>query len=317
VEAGAFPLVVRDYIGRQSLALLSALALDAAFGEPPSAAHPVVWMGRALDWLERLAPGPERTTARLGFGASAALGLPVLWGSLGFLVERSGPWWLLATALKTTLAGRALLEAGARVEAALANGRQEEARAALGWLVSRPTGTLNGSSIAAAAIESLAENFVDSWLAPLLAYTVGGLPAAFAYRAANTADAMWGYRSARYEHLGKVAARLDDALNWVPARMGALTLALSSGRPHALAIWRTDAHRTASPNAGQTMAVAAGALGVRLEKVDHYVLNETGALPTAADVARARRLVRTAMAVSAAAALALRWMLERAGGDGR
>ena len=98
------------------------------------------------------------------------------------------------------------------------------ARLALGALVSRPTAELDSGLAAAAAIESLAENVVDSWLAPLLAYALGGLPLAYAYRAANTADAMWGYRGTPYEHLGKVAARLDDALNWLPARFASVLI---------------------------------------------------------------------------------------------
>jgi adenosylcobinamide-phosphate synthase len=91
--------------------------------------------------------------------------------------------------------------------------------------VSRRTDDLDSGLIASAAIESLAENYVDSWLAPLAAYSLFGLGGALAYRAANTADAMWGYRSAEYEWLGKGAARLDDVLNWLPARLGGLLLA--------------------------------------------------------------------------------------------
>ena len=85
--------------------------------------------------------------------------------------------------------------------------------------------------MSSAAIESLAENFVDSWLAPLCAYSLFGLPGAYAYRAANTADAMWGYRAPRYEWLGKGVARLDDLLNWLPARVGALLLCIAGPRP--------------------------------------------------------------------------------------
>ena len=181
---------------------------------------------------------------------------------------------------------------------------------ARGWrsarLVSRPTAELDSGLAAAAAIESLAENVVDSWLAPLLAYALGGLPLAYAYRAANTADAMWGYRGTPYEHLGKVAARLDDALNWLPARCASVLICGVSGAPRRAAhAWRRDASRTASPNAGQSMAAAAGALDVRLEKVGHYILNADGRAPTAADVGAARRLVRRAMLGAACVTLAL------------
>ena len=139
------------------------------------------------------------------------------------------------------------------------SGRVEEARRDLRWLVSGPTADLKHAGlVAAAAIESLAENFVDAWVAPLLAYALFGLGGAYAYRAANTADAMWGYRGSRYEWLGKATARLDDLLNWVPARVGALVmLGVGPRRAAAVEVWRRDARLTASPNAGQPMAVAA------------------------------------------------------------
>jgi adenosylcobinamide-phosphate synthase len=179
------------------------------------------------------------------------------------------------------------------------------ARHALMALVSRPTADLSPSLVAAAAIESLAENLVDSWVAPLLAYALFGLPGAYAYRAANTADAMWGYRTPGYEHLGKVAARLDDALSFVPARLGALLLAVVGPNPReALAVWRRDAHRTPSPNAGPPMSAIAGQLNVRLEKPGTYVLNATAPEPTPADVAAARALVARAMLLAGLLALA-------------
>jgi adenosylcobinamide-phosphate synthase len=200
-----------------------------------------------------------------------------------------------------------LLEAARRVEEDLGIGDVDTARVNLRWLVSRRADHLESGLIASAAIESLAENYVDSWLAPLAAYSVFGLGGALAYRAANTADAMWGYRSAEYEWLGKGAARLDDVLNWLPARLAGLLLVIAGPRPRAaLAIWRRDAGLTASPNAGQSMATVAGHLGVRLEKSDHYVLHAAGRTPTAYDVGVARRLVRRAMLLAAALCLVLR-----------
>jgi adenosylcobinamide-phosphate synthase len=165
---------------------------------------------------------------------------------------------------------------------------------------------LSPSLVAAAAIESLAENLVDSWVAPLLAYASFGLTGAYIYRAVNTADAMWGYRTERYEQLGKTAARLDDLLAFVPARLGALLLVLAGGRGRdSLRVWRHDACRTPSPNAGQPMAAAAGQLHVRLEKPGHYVLNAAAPAPSVADVAAARALVARAMLLAALLALAL------------
>jgi adenosylcobinamide-phosphate synthase len=275
-------------------------------GEPPAPFHPVVWMGRLLDWLEARAPRHEVT--RLLYGTFVALAVPLGWAWLARMVERFTPWPLHALALKPAFAGRALLDAGRRVEAALDGSQLAPARDELRSLVSRPTASLDAPLVAAAAIESLAENLVDSWLAPLLAYSGFGLSGAYAYRAVNTADAMWGYRTPRYERLGKTAARLDDVLNFVPARLGALMLCCVAGRrwQAALQTWRTDGGLTSSPNAGQTMACAAGALGVRLEKSEQYVLNAAAPLPGTESIARARTLVARAMWLAAGLAMLIR-----------
>lgn len=286
------------------------MALDALWDEPPARLHPVAWMGRSLSALEARAPAGD--AARLAYGTGVALGLPLAWAGLGWLLERLVPWPVQALALKPAFAGRALLDAAGRVEAELRADRLEAAREGLRWLVSRPTADLEAGLVAAAAIESLAENFVDSWVAPLAAYGLFGLAGAYAYRAANTADAMWGYHAPAYEWLGKSAARLDDLLNWLPARGGAVLLLLAGRRRlAALVAWRHDAGRTASPNAGQPMAVAAGELGVRLEKRGHYVLNGAGPPPTVRELAAARRLVRRAMLLAAGGALLLRGVRRR------
>lgn len=278
--------------------------MDVLVGEPPASLHPVVWMGRVLDWLELRAPHGE--PARLAYGACVALGLPLAWGSLAWLVERWAPWPIQGVALKASFAGRALLDAARRVEDELRVERLDSARADLRSLVSRPTDSLDASLVTAAAIESLAENFVDSWLAPLLAYSVLGLGGAYAYRAANTADAMWGYHTLAYEWLGKPIARLDDVLNWLPARIGALLLVVAGPRRRAaLDAWRRDAHLTASPNAGQSMAAAAGQLNVRLEKTGQYVLHAAAAPPTVHQLAAARKLIARAMLLAAIGCMAL------------
>jgi adenosylcobinamide-phosphate synthase len=205
-------------------------------------------------------------------------------------------------ALKPVLSLRALAEAASRVEQALEAGELEPARQALRSLVSRPTGGLTAPLVASAAIESLAENLPDSLLAPVLYYLIGGLPAAYAYRTANTLDAMIGYRDPHYEYLGKAAARLDDLLNLAPARLGALALALAAGGTagQAVGTTRRERSRTASPNAGWPMSAAAGALGVRLEKPNHYRLGDGFADPTAADVRRAVQLVQRAAGIGVA-----------------
>src|SRR3984893_8531942 len=146
-------------------------------------------------------------------------------------------------------------------------------------LVSRRTDDLDAGATAGAAVESLAENLTDSWVAPLCFYLAAGLPGAWLYRAVNTADAMIGYREGLLEQLGGASARLDDMLNWIPARLGALALCLGAwlGHESGKRAWRTmrrDGGLTASPNAGRTMAAMAGALGVTLEKRGHYRLGD-------------------------------------------
>jgi adenosylcobinamide-phosphate synthase len=224
---------------------------------------------------------------------------------LACAVARLVPRHLFAQGLaaSTLLAYRGLDDAVAAVQAALTHGDLAEARRLLGWhLVSRPTADLRADEVAAAAIESLAENLSDSVLAPLLAYLVGGLPGMAAYRLVNTADAMWGYRSPRYEELGKAAARLDDLLNLLPSRLTALLLTLSAGlaggnAANALHIALRDHGRTTSPNAGWPMAAMAGALDTTLSKRDHYTLGDGARTPDAALIAEARRIARGALLI--------------------
>src|SRR6185436_6409500 len=174
------------------------------------------------------------------------------------------------------------------------------ARATLAWhLVSRPTMDLGEGEVAAATVESVAENLTDSIVAPAFLYLAFGLPGAMVYRAINTADAMIGYRDGALEYFGKVAARLDDVLNFVPARLGGLACVLAAGPGRATEAWRIlrrDRLQTASPNAGWPMAAMAGALGVVLEKPDTYRLGD-GAWPARADIARAVRLFARAAAI--------------------
>jgi adenosylcobinamide-phosphate synthase len=220
------------------------------------------------------------------------------------LIDRHAPVLSLpvrAVVLKTTFAVRALDDAALGVATPLAAGDLPAARTQLRALVSRETASLGGGHVAAAAVESIAENLADSFVAPLIWFALLGVPGAVAYRFANTCDAMLGYRG-RYEHLGKVAARLDDLLSWLPARLtaaalvGACALTRTNPRGAWQMMWRHHA-RTASPNAGWPMSAAAGALGVRLEKLGHYTLG-SGRLPDAATIHAAIALMRAAAALA-------------------
>ncbi len=292
---------------RRCAVLVTALVFDMALGEPPAHLHPVVWLGRVASTVHRLAPKGHAAVEFAGSAILSAvsvgiaiLGSLVLQRVLAPLSCASRPLAFAAEAyaLKTTLALRALLEAGETVQKALEHNDLPNARAALRSLVSRPTETLDGQLMASAAIESLAENASDSVIAPAMAYMGFGLPGAFVYRTVNTLDAMFGYRGT-LEWSGKVPARLDDLANLLPSRLTALLLVIAAvSRGGAKRAWQVlwrDHSRTASPNAGWPMSAMAGALGVELQKPHHYTLGAPAPRPVPSDIAAAAELVRLAV----------------------
>ena len=310
-----------DSLHEAALWLAGALLWDRLLGEPPAAAHPVVWMGRVIGAADRhLGAHRGSPLLQLGQGLAIALLVPAAFAAATAMLMSAltgWPWLRLAAGfwlVKSTFAVRALGEAGGGVRRALANDDLPAARVALGSLCSRDASQLGPEAVAAGAVESLAENASDSVVAPLFWFAVFGLPGAIAYRAINTADAMIGYHG-RYEYLGKAAARLDDLANWLPARLTAgLLLAAGAvrGLPMARAwrILRRDGGRTESPNAGRPMAAMAGLLGVQLETAGHYRLGDAGAPVGAETIARAWWLACAAM--YGAAALTLLWLWVRA-----
>jgi adenosylcobinamide-phosphate synthase len=292
-------------------AIVTAVAVDMAFGEPPSSLHPTVGMGRMISAsrVRRSSTLPRQSfvegTATVAIGAVASAAAAIFIERLLDRTPRRVRPLLEGAALKPALSVRDLLRAAASVEQALERGRLRRARELLSWhLVSRDTSRLSAGGVAAAAIESLAENFNDGLIAPLWWYRAGGLPAAYVFRFVNTADAMIGYRTDDLEWFGKTAARLDDLLAFVPARVSATLIAVAAhlageSGPRALVRAVVDAANTSSPNAGWPMAAMAGALGVRLEKSDHYVLNSNARLPRAGDIRRARRSILRASGLAA------------------
>ncbi|MDO8691268.1 MAG: adenosylcobinamide-phosphate synthase CbiB, partial [Dehalococcoidia bacterium] len=245
--------------------LLLAVAWDLALGEPPAPLHPVVWMGKAISLLEAWAP--EERIESLVYGAAMTLLITVAFGSGAFLLmdylhNVSPIAYVLVGAylLKSSFSLRELYRAGARMRKALTQTSLAGARQEVKALVSREAGSLDEPHLVSATVESLAENITDSLVSPLLFFLLLGAPGAVAYRAVNTLDAMIGYRG-RYEYLGKVAARLDDLLNYIPARLAALAVVAGAflSRQDAPASWRImrrDGGCTESPNAGWTMAAA-------------------------------------------------------------
>jgi adenosylcobinamide-phosphate synthase len=291
-----------------ALVAAGALALDLAAGEPPNVLHPVVWIGALQGALRKRAPTGK--WAAFTWGAGMALLGPALFGGGAWALARALAGWPLVQLaveiylLKSAFAVRALAEAGGAVGRALAAGDLEAARAGLRALVSRDARALSEPLVAAAAIESIAENSSDSVVAPLCAFLVGGVPGALAYRAINTLDAMIGYHG-ETEWLGKLAARLDDFVNWIPARLTAALIVVAAAivgesARGAIAIWLRDGGATESPNAGRPMAAMAGALSVELEKLGCYRLGGGGRLPGARDVERALAVFAGACSLAAA-----------------
>ncbi|MGH7263199.1 MAG: adenosylcobinamide-phosphate synthase CbiB [Candidatus Rokuibacteriota bacterium] len=295
--------------------LLLALLLDLLVGDPSNRFHPVAWTGRLLAWGREVARTSRPSWLMLS-GGGVLVGVLALVGSLAAAASWGAgvigwPGLLLEAALlKCAFSVRSLVSAATGVATALEIGSLEEARRRVGWhLVSRPTEALSAPHVASATVESLAENLTDSVVAPLFFFLLGGLPAAWAYRVVNTADAMWGYREGELEYFGKAAARLDDVLNWIPARVAALGIVLGAlvVRQAPGNAWKTmwsDHDRTVSPNAGWTMAAMAGALGVTLEKPGAYRLG-AGPLATVRHIYQAVWVMIGASALAVAASLAL------------
>ncbi|MDO5710770.1 MAG: cobalamin biosynthesis protein [Micrococcales bacterium] len=288
--------------------LLLGYALDEIIADPRRG-HPVALFGWAAAALERAMWRDDRS--RGVAYVALAVGVPTL--AAGRLDRRlNGP--LAHAALVATLTWVALGGRSLRAEAeAMAKLLQAEdlsgARRRLGHLCSRDATNLPADEIARAAVESIAENTADAVIGPLLWGALAGPAGVVAYRCANTLDAMFGYRSARYERFGWASARLDDALNVLPARLtAALTVALApalgGSRAEAWAAWRDDAPAHPSPNAGVVEATAAGALGVRLGGANTYQgqIQDRGVLGCgrAVDVADLRRVARLANLLSLA-----------------
>ncbi len=302
--------------------------------EPGSPPHKPVGQAMPVEQgeaVERPRDAPHKAIAELAYGAGIVLGGMGLAAGAGAVLARlcarlPAPLGMLAEAalLKTTFSLRGLDRAAGEVQSALEAGDLPEARRALAWhLVSRDTSALDEALVAAAAVESVAENTSDGVIAPLFYYALGGLPAALAYRFANTADAMLGYHTAELEWLGKIPARLDDLLNLLPARLSGLLIALAAplaggDARRARQVMKRDARLTQSPNAGYPMSAMAGGLGVALEKRGHYKLGAGGRPATAADIYRARRtMLAAALLFAAAAAGCGRFMDRRLPQEGR
>lgn len=277
-------------------AALAAVLLDRCLGEVRRW-HPLVGFGRVVNWVEGWA---NRRSLISGVAAWCWVVLPGV--VLLFVVRHEASfglrWALDVVVLYFCLGARSLSEHAEAIALPLQAGDLPLARQKVGWIVSRETAALDTAGVACAAVESVLENGNDAVFGALFWFAVAGAPGALLYRLANTLDAMWGYRNARFNAFGCCAARIDDALNWLPARLTALSYALLGQTRQALRCWRTQAARWESPNAGPVMAAGAGSLGLCCGGAAVYhgrtEMRPTlgcGAAPGAADVLRASRLV--------------------------
>lgn len=298
--------------------LAAALAVEACVGYPQALyariSHPVVWMGRLIETLERRWNDPARSdVARRMLGIAAMIIVAGSAGALGYVIQASAqqlPFGAVVVVLVATagLAQRSLYVHVRGVLQPLARNDLPAARVAVAKIVGRDTADLTPAAVAAAAIESLAESFNDGIVAPAFWLAVGGLPGLFAYKALNTADSLIGHREPRWRMFGWAAARADDAVNLIPARLAGVLIVVA-GRG-GLRIMLRDASRHASPNAGWPEAAMAGALRVRLGGAATYdgVPHERptfgdGRGPDTGDLGRALHIYLTSCVLLSALAL--------------
>ena len=287
------------------LILSVALAIDLVLGEPPRLIHPVVWMGKGTSFLEKADVG-RSPFVQFVYGSAITLTIIGLFTVpayfiLLYLESLSFAAYVVVGAVfvKCTFSLRELRRVALRIKGLLMKEKMDEARFELRSLVNRDTQGLPRPLVVSATVESVAENTCDSFVAPLFYFLLFGVPGAIAYRVVNTLDAMVGYHG-KYEYLGKFASKLDDVLNFIPARLTALLLVLATflSRRDTRASWRialSDHFKTESINAGWPIAAVAGALNMQLEKMGQYKLGKANALLKPETIDAALELMLKAM----------------------
>lgn len=289
-----------------AIAMLAALVLDRLFGEPRRW-HPLVGFGGLAQAIEARINDDRLTASTLRFRGMVSLFLLTIPPTtITAYITYSHNTYLMFDifVLYLAIGSRSLVEHAQRVADALLSSRSDDARVFTSHLVSRDTAEMDESDMSRAAIESTLENGNDAIFAPLFWFAIGGAPAVVFYRLCNTLDAMWGYRTPRFLHFGWAAARLDDALNYIPARLTALTYACLGHFQTALQCWRTQASKCKSPNGGPVMSSGAGALALQLGgptiyhgKLEDCPLLGCGEPPLANDIVQATRLVQRGIAL--------------------
>ncbi len=261
-----------------------AFLIDTVIGDPRSRFHPVVLMGNLISFLESFFYRAEDSDGKKMLSGSILVAIVLLisydaaCGVLYFSYMADSRWVeyaVSAVLLSFMISPKSLAEAGKEIHGLLMEGNLIEARRKVGWIVGRDTDKLEVDGVTRATVETIAENTVDGIIAPLFFFLLGGVPLAVVYRAANTMDSMLGYKNEKYLYFGRTAAKLDDILNYIPARMTGLLFVAAAwihgfDYRHALHMIQRDADKHPSPNGGYAEAAVAGALHIRLGGVNSY-----------------------------------------------
>ena len=279
------------------LAVLFALSIDFAFGDPKNKFHPTVWVGTLIGKLVPFVKNNNPTSEKIG-GLILTISVTSLIASilyflnvtLHYLNQSDFNFMLRVVTLifsivvtgyllKTTIAIKGMKKHATLIMQALSHDDIDDARAKLSMIVKRDTKNLDRQHIISGTLESISENTVDGIIGPLFYFAIFGLPGAFVYRTINTIDSMIGYKTSLFRNLGWFGANCDKILNFLPSRITSLVMIfavmiLRENWRHSLEIMRRDGKKTESPNAGYPMATLAGALSVKFEKIDHYVLGD-------------------------------------------
>ncbi|MBR2179820.1 MAG: cobalamin biosynthesis protein CobD [Selenomonadaceae bacterium] len=267
-----------------ALTALTAFFIDMLVGDPRSKFHPVVLMGNLISLLERflynVSDGNSGKLLKGGILTTIVISVTYVIGLAIVRLSEAIDLKFISTLIEAItlsfmISPRSLAEAGQELCNLLVSGDIEEARRKVSWIVGRDTDKLDEPEIVRATVETVAENTVDGIISPLFCYMLGGLPLAIAYRAANTMDSMIGYKNDKYLYFGRVAARLDDILNYIPARLTGLLFIISAvilrlNYKNAITIMKRDANKHPSPNGGYAEATVAGALNIRLGGYNSY-----------------------------------------------
>lgn len=279
------------------LSVTLAIGLDLALGDPKNRYHPTVWIGALIGKFTPLVRSNNPTSEKLG-GIILVVSIAIPIAVLSFYIDQAFAYlnhldliefskilvlvtsvFVIGLLLKTTIAVKGMQRHASQIMDSLSRNDLDDARVKLSMIVKRNTKNLDKQHIISATLESISENIVDGITGPLFYFAFFGLVGAFVYRTVNTIDSMIGYKTDIFRNLGWFGANCDKVLNFVPSRLTSLIMILASiiagnNWKHSLEVMKRDGTKTESPNAGYPMATMAGALGVKFEKLDHYVLGD-------------------------------------------